>query len=398
MKLFRRIAPEYIIFPLVVLMVLEAMAAFTGRFPTGGNTYCSFTLQACAWLDGRLDVNPDYTWLELAIYNGKYYVSFPPFPSYVMLPFAFFMSMDTPDHWISLFVMLLGVVYALRIYRRTTGSFLNAERYVLFLYLGNGLMFIALQGWVWFIAQTMCFTLSLMAIDAAQRGRSGWSLAWWACAVGCRPMAALYLPMLVYLLHKSGVRYSWKRYVLNLVPMTLIAASYMLLNYLRFGNPLEFGHNYLPEFQRAENGQFSLSYLREHLYQLIRLPQYNGEGNPLQFYKFDCMAFYLITPMLVSFLGVYAYALVRKRRGNAFLLIVLPILLIAHIMILCCHKTLGGFQFGNRYLLDLLPWVFVAILLLKPQDQRTSVLNLPLFAMGAAVNLLGSVATYNGWI
>ena len=67
-------------------------------------------------------------------------------------------------------------------------------------------------------------------------------------------------------------------------------------------------------------------------------------------------------------------------------------------MILCCHKTLGGFQFGNRYLLDLLPWVFVAILLLKPQDQRTSVLNLPLFAMGAAVNLLGSVATYNGWI
>ena len=300
----RTLAPEYALYPLIVLIVLLVMGAFTGRFLTTDNPYGSYTIQACAWLEGHLDVNPNFTWLELAEYGGKFYVSFPLFPSYVMLPFAAIFGLDTPDHFINLAVTLLGIAYALRIYRRMTGSSHYAARYVLYLYLANGYLFIALQGWVWFLAQTMCFTLSLMAADAAQRGRSGWALAWWACAVGCRPMAALYLPLLVYLLNQSGVRHSWKRQIANLLPAALIAASYMVLNYLRFGNPLEFGHTYLPEFQLAENGQFSLAYAWEHLQQLVRLPKYQGRGQPLAFDPYDCMAFYLITPMLVTFLCV----------------------------------------------------------------------------------------------
>lgn len=274
----RTLAPEYALYPLIVLIVLLVMGAFTGRFLTTDNPYGSYTIQACAWLEGHLDVNPNFTWLELAEYGGKFYVSFPLFPSYVMLPFAAIFGLDTPDHFINLAVTLLGIAYALRIYRRMTGSSRYAARYVLYLYLANGYLFIALQGWVWFLAQTMCFTLSLMAADAAQRGRSGWALAWWACAVGCRPMAALYLPLLVHLLNQSGVRHSWKRQMANLLPAALIVASYMVLNYLRFGNPLEFGHTYLPEFQLAENGQFSLAYAWEHLQQLVRLPKYQGRG------------------------------------------------------------------------------------------------------------------------
>lgn len=394
----RTLAPEYALYPLIVLIVLLVMGAFTGRFLTTDNPYGSYTIQACAWLEGHLDVNPNFTWLELAEYGGKFYVSFPLFPSYVMLPFAAIFGLDTPDHFINLAVTLLGIAYALRIYRRMTGSSHYAARYVLYLYLANGYLFIALQGWVWFLAQTMCFTLSLMAVDAAQRGRSGWALAWWACAVGCRPMAALYLPLLVYLLNQSGVRHSWKRQIANLLPAALIASSYMVLNYLRFGNPLEFGHTYLPEFQLAENGQFSLAYAWEHLQQLVRLPKYQGRGQPLAFDSYDCMAFYLITPMLVTFLCVYFYALIRRRRGNAFWLIGLPLMVGAHLMIIVCHKTLGGFQFGNRYLLDMLPWVYVAILALKPQSGRTSILNVPLMVMGFCINLLGAVGAYAGWL
>ena len=45
-------------------------------------------LQAQSWLEGRLDLGKDYPYLELAVFGGKYYVSFPPFPSYIMFPFA----------------------------------------------------------------------------------------------------------------------------------------------------------------------------------------------------------------------------------------------------------------------------------------------------------------------
>ena len=73
---------------LSVLAVLCAAAMFTGSWFTNKNGYPSFALQANAWLQGRLDLGQDYPWLELAIYEGKYFVSFPPFPSYVLLPFA----------------------------------------------------------------------------------------------------------------------------------------------------------------------------------------------------------------------------------------------------------------------------------------------------------------------
>lgn len=150
----RTLAPEYALYPLIVLIVLLVMGAFTGRFLTTDNPYGSYTIQACAWLEGHLDVNPNFTWLELAEYGGKFYVSFPLFPSYVMLPFAAIFGLDTPDHFINLAVTLLGIAYALRIYRRMTGSSHYAARYVLYLYLANGYLFIALQGWVWFLAQT----------------------------------------------------------------------------------------------------------------------------------------------------------------------------------------------------------------------------------------------------
>jgi hypothetical protein len=130
----------------------------------------------------------------------------------------------------------------------------------------------------------------------------------------------------------------------------------------------------------------------------VRLPKYQGRGQPLAFDSYDCMAFYLITPMLVTFLCVYFYALIRRRRGNAFWLIGLPLMVGAHLMIIVCHKTLGGFQFGNRYLLDMLPWVYVAILALKPQSGRTSILNVPLMVMGFCINLLGAVGAYAGWL
>lgn len=52
----RTLAPEYALYPLIVLIVLLVMGAFTGRFLTTDNPYGSYTIQACAWLEGHLDV------------------------------------------------------------------------------------------------------------------------------------------------------------------------------------------------------------------------------------------------------------------------------------------------------------------------------------------------------
>lgn len=390
---------RYVICPLAFLIVLWVAASFTGHWATEENPYRSYALQACAWLDGRLDLGKDYPWLELAIYEGKYYVSFPPFPSLVLLPFAAVWGTNTPDHWISLGFSIIGIVYAIRLYHAITGTYEMAERYVLFLFLGNGYLFIALQGgWVWYMAQTMCFTFSLMSLFYAANKHIGRAFAFLACAFGCRPMVVAYIPLILMLgTEKASVK-TWMRKGYRLIPACMIIGFYLMLNAARFDNPFEFGHNHLPEFVRSTEGQFSLNYATKNFNQLFRLPKTGGEHGMLIYDTYDCMAFWLIDPIIVSFMVMWLYALTRKRKACGLNLIIVPATICVHLMIVCCHKTMGGYQFGNRYIVDMLPYVFYGLITYKQGVGKAEWLNNPLFALGFSINLIGTVSTYNHWI
>ena len=101
MQLRQRIKTAPLELPL--LLILMAIGYLLIHDLAGGTLFShdphdSYTLQAQAWLDGKayLETGADYTWLELAIYNGQYFVSFPPVPSVVMLPFVLLFGGDTP--------------------------------------------------------------------------------------------------------------------------------------------------------------------------------------------------------------------------------------------------------------------------------------------------------------
>lgn len=396
----------YVIVPLAVLASLWVVAAFTGMWPWKENPYNSYALQTSSWLQGRLDLGQDYPWLELAIYEGKYFVSFPPFPSYVLLPFSLIFGTKTPDHFIALGVTVLGTIYAIKLYREIAKEKSYTEFWVLMLYLASGYLFVGMNGYVWFTAQSMSFTLSLMAIYYALRGKGGWSLGFWACSVGCRPMLVLYGILLIYILWKGWKRANPAGKLVELIKgkwywgigCGFIALSYMALNYARFGNVVEFGHNYLPEFTRTTTGQFNLCYLKENLKNYLRLPKASDNGGALSFFSADGMAFWLIGPIFITIIIAWIYAMVKKRKGNLMPTILIPALAICHLIIICCHKTLGGWQFGNRYLLDMLPYLFLGLLYWRPKDERFVKWNIPLFSLGFAINLIGTVATYNHWI
>ena len=66
----------YVIVPLALLGTFWVIAAFAGQWPWQSNPYNSYALQTDSWLKGRLDLGQNYEWLELAIYQGKYFVSF----------------------------------------------------------------------------------------------------------------------------------------------------------------------------------------------------------------------------------------------------------------------------------------------------------------------------------
>ena len=58
---------------LCVTAVFFVIWTFTGQWPWKSQAYNSYILQAQSWLEGRLDLGRDYPYLELAIFNNKYY-------------------------------------------------------------------------------------------------------------------------------------------------------------------------------------------------------------------------------------------------------------------------------------------------------------------------------------
>lgn len=84
-----------------------------------------------------------------------------------------------------------------------------------------------------------------------------------------------------------------------------IAAVYMWYNYIRFGNILEFGHNYLPEFMRMPAGQFGWEYFWDNFLNVFAdFPKWTAEG--LQFNNFG-FCFYVANPifLLLILAGIY---------------------------------------------------------------------------------------------
>ncbi len=391
-----------------IAVFLWIIGAFTGMWPSDNNSYNSFALQADSWLNGRLDLGMDYKWLELAIYDGKYFVSFPPFPSYILLPFALFCGANTPDNMINAVATVIGAIYAYKLCLKALGDEKRSMAFLftMLLYLGSNTMFFIANGWVWFMAQNFSFTLTIMAVYYADKGYAGLSLFFWACAVGCRPFQILYLPVLIVLMIST-----WKKEERDFnivkkiksdwykgIPCFLVALSYCILNYARFGSIFEFGHNYLPEFTRTETGQFNLAYLKGNLANMFRLPKLIEDTGMMNFFTSDGIAFWLVNPIIILFVISIIYKLVKSRDKKLALGIMILALLMVHIVILCLHRTLGGWHFGNRYTCDTLPVVLFGTLICMPESERFKPAVYVVFIFGFALNLLGTVSTYNHWI
>lgn len=389
---------------LLILIVIGSMFAiwtFTGRWPWLQQPYNSYILQADAWAKGQLDLGQDYKHLELAIFENKYFVSFPPVPSFLMFPFVL-VGWKSCDGFIALASAVAAAIYAYKLIRHFNIDGERSVMYSLLITIGSNWLFTAQVAWVWFIAQNLAFTFSLMALYYALKNKPGLSLAFWAIAVGCRPLQIAYLPVLAYLIYTAyekenpdaSVFDMIKRKWSCLIPMTAIAVVYMILNYARFGNPIEFGHNHLPEFTRAEHGQFSLVYIRDNLVKLFRLPNMSFK-NGWQYQNIDGFLLTIASPVFLTYIiYVIRSFICDKGKNDRLLTILIFSIIVLELLLTSAHRTMGGEQFGNRYTNDVIPLVYLGITSVLHEKKDWEKLNILLIVMGLIMNIFGSVIVY----
>ena len=326
------------------------------------NDWDSYTLQALAWREGRTALSQNYSWLELAVYNGQYYVSFPPLPSVVMLPLTYIWGADTPNNVVVMVFALSAVVCAYECFRKMGAKDTVSMFWAVFFVMGSNMLWMSTTGGVWFLAQGLNLALCFGAVWAMLCRKKTLCLALIALAVGCRPFSLCLLgAAFVYfcMQDKQEAGIAWHKAALRqakyLILPLAIGLCYAWYNYARFGNPLEFGHNYLPEFSAEGSEQFGGKYLWQIAYNILLRPVTVQADGTLSFPLFDGFMFYIANPIFLVWFVYLAQDIAKKRMTGEKWLITAA--LGFNLVLLMVHKTFGGWQFGARYTVDLLPYV-----------------------------------------
>lgn len=332
------------------------------------NVYDSYSLQAENWLAGRNYIadGETFTWLELAIYRGHYYQSFPPVPGVFLLPWVMLCgsAAAVPSNLVIAIWALFGMAGVFLLFQRRGHSPAICLLFSLFAFVGSNACWMMTSGGVWFMAQVL--NLSLVAwglFFAAGESCPSRVIAAFllSLAVGCRPFSAillgLYLLGTLYRDSNGLTRLPERRWWLAAAAAAAVGLFMAGYNLARFGNPLEFGHTYLPEFQTNTYGQFSYHYFFPNLKNLFR-PVTLGADLSLQFPLFNGFLFFVADPIFL----LWALHLAKRaftgrwHRSDTAALAGWVLGLSA----LCFHATLGGWQFGARYLVDFIPYVLAS--------------------------------------
>ncbi len=354
------------------------------------NPYDIHTVQAMAWLQGKITI-PNDAWNEVSFYKGSYFNSFPPVPSLLEIPWVIFFGRASPNILSCFLFIIAALVFLNNFAEKMSGSKPLAFILALTFIFGTNVLVLILQGGVWPQGQIygFCFAIFglrfLLSRQKSQRALSYFCL---SLAVGCRPFYFFMLPaFFVFENYLHKIEKFWPqvfRGLLAFAPIIIILSTY---NYIRFGIPWEFGHRYLPLEQKLIRGSFSASYFKENLFYAVKhLPTWQKNNFILNFDSFGT-AFWIN-----NFVVIVGLSTLFKRSVVLYLRVTLAAVVTITWLALLCHHSNGWMQFGYRYVVDLLPLIFL-LCVLKLRTLRLSVVLLFLISFG--VNVYGSYWFFN---
>jgi hypothetical protein len=325
------------------------------------SNYAYYNYLADAFLHGQtwLRIMPPSV-LDLVYFGGKYYLYWPPFPAFLLMPFVAIFGVQLSDVVYTMLIATLNVGLVAQLLRTACQvDFLHlskTQRAILVFFFAFGTVHFSLApfGKVWMTGQLIGFTCSLLAYLAAfsfQGGRAWFftGLALAGAVLTRNQMVFTGIFPAVYLLYREKP-WDWERVIRNLswaaLPLFVALAIYLFYNQVRFGSPMDVGYSYqlgsdIFRSDFEQYGNFNPHYIPNNLYY-----QYIFYPFPLRQESLQGGSLFLLSPL---FFGVFAAF--WKSRNKLFVWALLASILVTNIPILLNIAT-GWIQFGPRYTLD----------------------------------------------
>ncbi len=342
-------------------------------------------------LDGRfVQVDPR----QIRTRTEAWYVTFPPMPAWMMMPGVIAWGLAFND---VLFTLLLSALNAsllwfLLLLARRRGLLDRSDgelaALVALFSFGTVNFFSSVRGEVWYTAHVAGLFWTILYLMAVLRRRAAWAGFFLGAAFLCRTpllFMGLIYPAWVWCSDGgwTGVRRAWREALWHGAPLFALVAVAMALNHARFGNPFDFGHQYLEISWRRrmeQHGLFSLEYLSRNLSAMLTLlPRFTSDAPYVRISPHG-MALWLTTPVFLLLLR----ASFRDRFVRSWW--VLGVLPVAALALL--YQNSGFVQFGYRFSLD---FTVFLILLLAASNVRLGRTFAVLLALSITVNLFGAI-------
>jgi hypothetical protein len=316
---------------LAVFLLFLAIYGLTAGTSLGRHSLAPhFVYLAESFLRGRLDLRhvPDPPY-DLTPFAGRWYVSFPPLPSLLMVLPVAIGGLAVSDVAFSVLLGATSLVFLYVALVRLGIQDTEARIWLcLLLGLGTPLWYCAALGSVWYTAHVVAVTcLCLYGLEVVGQNRPTLAGLWLGLGFLSRAPTLLAFPLsLTVGLHRShslrGRMHFLLLFVLGVAPALLGQAAY---NWARFSDPFEFGYRWMnspgPLLERqAAWGQFSLHFLPENLYTLLIRPPLVSPVSPHvapdpwgMGLLFACPALLLALPTLAKVAGAQRRAAFHSR-------------------------------------------------------------------------------------
>jgi hypothetical protein len=361
-----------------------ALAAIAGlvywlsnRFFEAGHP--DFFYLADAFLNGR-------TWIDLAtgpndiiIVGGKVYVPFAPFPAIAFMPLVAVIGPVTAELYetginAALAASIVGMGWWL-VGRLGVRSIIDRFWLVLLLGFSTQIWWVTTRGGVWHTGQLIATLLTLGCLIELAGSRRAWLIGLLAgAAFLSRAPLALAVPFYALLLAGDTVweprRWPWATWVKVAAGVIPSALFFFWYNAARFGSPWESGYALatVPPFLEAQRelGLFALAHVPMNVdYLFIHLPSPNIVDGQLAFpfYRPDGlgMSILLTSPgLLYAIRAPWGESRTWWLAGAA-VAVLIPTLL---------YYGGGWLQYGYRYALDSVPFVWALCGIAAARDER----------------------------
>jgi len=389
---------------LCVFIISLQFAQWFGKWNTP--TYSYFNFLAASFLHGKLFlVKPPATG-DLVFFNGHWFLSVPPFPAILMMPFIAIwgiQAFNTTTFSLAVAATCSLIVYLLLHQLIQSGwiklSHSGAIWLTALFSFGTMYWFLSIDSRVWFLSQVVTVFFSGLACLSVLKRWSPWITGvCLAAAILCRPDLFVLWPALAAFAIQLNVnaqkKVNWKHIlrwgILSAIPVVIGVGLLLFYNYLRFGNFFDFEYGNLqggPWVLKNvhEYGLFSPHFMAYNLNYMLLVPPPLSAACSYYLTRGWGMSMFATTPAIIY---------VFRRFKISWWTIGCWCSILLSIIVLSMYSNNGAVQYGYRYMLDFtIPMI---MLIAYNAGERISAPLKILIIASIFINFYGTLSWFRG--